>query len=103
MPAIPPHCAPLLTERLPRLCVLEEYSIDGLAGSGGTLSSYTYPVELAVYGFAGEKRLVQLADWSSDTSQMNAVLNPTSPTSTGTFVTNNAYPFVDDSSALVWA
>ncbi len=61
--------------------------------------SGTEPFEFAIFAFAGERRLLQLTQWSAFTDGAAAVLLP----GFSTDWLGNRYPFADDSSAFYWA
>ncbi len=65
------------------------------AGSG------TEPLEFAIFAFAGERRLLQLTQWSAFLDGARAVL--ASPAVSTDWLGSRPYPFADDSSAFYWA
>ena len=68
-------------------------------------ASGTQPFEFAIFAFAGERRLLQLTQWSAFTDGAAAVLSTNSvgqPFSTD-WLPQRPYPFADDSSAFYWA
>ena len=78
-------------------------------GSNGLNTQYatsgTQPFEFSIYAFAGERRLLQLTQWSAFSDGAAAVLSSSAgeqPISTD-WLAQRPYPFTDDSSAFYWA
>ena len=65
------------------------------------LRSGTQPFEFAIFAFAGERRLLQLTQWSAFADGAAAVL--LSPAISTDWLGSRPYPFADDSSAFYWA